>query len=104
MLSPLNVGGLVTYEMDKTEFHILSTLRAYIMCFFLAETRMCQYQLPSIGNFHVHPVSRSVARHINRCFGGFCILCKHDIFPNIKVLKNSCHDFHWIQIDKQHYS
>lgn len=31
----------------------------------------------------------------------FCV--KHDIFPNIKVLKNSCHDFQWIQIDKQHY-
>lgn len=48
--------------------------------FFMAETRMCQYQLPSIGNFHVHPVSRSLARHNNRYFGGFCILCKHDIF------------------------
>lgn len=65
-----------------------------------AETQMSQNQIPS-GNFHVHTVSRPVARH-NRYFGGLSILCKH-IFPCIKIMKNSCHDFQSIQIDKQHY-
>lgn len=62
MLSLLNVVGLVTHGLDKTKDpHFINTRSKYNMVLFLAETQMSKYQLPSIGNFHVHAVSRPVA-------------------------------------------
>lgn len=63
-LSPLNVGGLVAHELDKTKDpHFINIMRKYISWL----KQLSQYKFPSIGNFHVHAVSRS--RHNNRYFG-----------------------------------
>ena len=99
-----NVGGLINKQFDKTTDPIFLKHIENFDLMFLVETHLGhEHNITKIGPFYCNLICRAKTKANNRYFGGLAILCKQEIRPYIKILKNSNPNFQWIKLEKDFF-
>lgn len=99
-----NVGGLISKQLNKTtDPKFLEQIDKFDILF-LVETHLgYEHIISKIGPFYCHLICRPITKANNRYFGGLAVLCKHEIRPYIKILKNTNPNYQWVKLEKQFF-